>query len=182
MRSMTEVIAEIGWNHMGDMELAKKMIDAAHQGGASYAKFQTWSCSRLKNGPWDNDGRTEIYKKAELSSENHIELISYCEKVGISFLSSAFSVPDAKLLVRLGCEKVKIPSFEVANIELLDYCNANFKETIVSTGTATIEEIKLATSRFNKSDLVLMHCVSSYPCNYEIANLPRITDIKPFTR
>jgi len=60
------VIAEIGWNHMGDMGLAKKMINAAHEAGASYAKFQTWSCSRLKRGPWDNDGRTEIYKKAEL--------------------------------------------------------------------------------------------------------------------
>ena len=175
---MTEVIAEIGWNHMGDMALAKKMIDAAHQAGASYAKFQTWSCSRLKRGPWDNDGRTEIYKKAELTAEKHNELIEHCKGTGINFMSSVFSIPDAELLQSLGCKKVKVPSFEVANIELLDYCNQNFEETIVSTGTATMEEIKKATSRFNKSDLILMHCVSSYPCNFEQANLPRINDIK----
>ena len=60
-----EVIAEIGWNHQGDMELAKQMIYQAAINGADYAKFQTWSVSKLKPGPWDNDGRRQIYEKAE---------------------------------------------------------------------------------------------------------------------
>ena len=60
---MTKIIAEIGWNHMGDLTLAKQMIQKAKDNGADYVKFQTWSVDRLKSGPWDNDGRTEIYKK-----------------------------------------------------------------------------------------------------------------------
>ena len=74
---MTELIAEIGWNHMGDMVLAKEMISAASETGADYAKFQTWSVSRLKPGPWDDDGRREIYIKAELKEDQHFELKEY---------------------------------------------------------------------------------------------------------
>ena len=56
------IIAEIGWNHMGNMDLADKMIEEAANSGADIAKFQTWKVDRLKNGDWDNDGRREIYK------------------------------------------------------------------------------------------------------------------------
>jgi len=66
-----KIIAEIGWNHMGDMVLAKEMISAASESGADYAKFQTWSVANLKDGPWNEDGRLDIYKKAELSKEQH---------------------------------------------------------------------------------------------------------------
>ena len=77
---MVEIIAEIGWNHMGDISLAKEFIDAAKESGADYAKFQTWSVKNLKNGPWDSDGRKEIYQKAELTKEMHEELFEYCIK------------------------------------------------------------------------------------------------------
>ena len=80
---MTEIIAEIGWNHMGDMELAKQMIKEASLNGATHAKFQTWSVKRLKNGSWDSDGRRQIYEKAELTESKHIELINHCKKAGI---------------------------------------------------------------------------------------------------
>ena len=118
---MTKLIAEIGWNHMGDMQLAKEMISAAKESGADCAKFQTWSVSRLKSGSWDNDGRTEIYKKSELSLEDHLELQSYCSEVDIEFLSSVFSVEDAKLLRQVISNCVKIPSAESRNDKLLDY-------------------------------------------------------------
>ena len=113
---MTKIIAEIGWNHMGDMNLAKEMIKAAKESGADFAKFQTWSVDRLKPGPWNEDGRIEIYKKAELTRENHEELISYCKEVEIEFMSSVFSIADAQLLVDLGIKTVKIPSMECRNI------------------------------------------------------------------
>ena len=77
---MTELIAEIGWNHMGDMKLAEEMINKASSSGANYAKFQTWSVDRLKSGEWDHDGRRQIYEKAELSYENHELLIKLCKK------------------------------------------------------------------------------------------------------
>ena len=59
---MIDIIGEIGWNHMGDMDLAEKMIVSAKDAGATYAKFQTWSVDRLKPGVWDTDGRREIYE------------------------------------------------------------------------------------------------------------------------
>ena len=73
---MINIIAEIGWNHMGDMDLAKKMIINASDNGADICKFQTWSEKKLNEGVWDNDGRREIYKKAQLSKDNHIILKS----------------------------------------------------------------------------------------------------------
>ena len=61
-----KIIAEIGWNHLGDMDLAEKMIISAANNGAQICKFQSWSVKNLKKGPWDSDGRFEIYNKAEL--------------------------------------------------------------------------------------------------------------------
>ena len=72
----TIIIAEIGVNHNGKLETAKKLIKVAKNIGADYAKFQTWSVDRLKKGPWDKDGRLEIYKKAELSLDQHFDLAS----------------------------------------------------------------------------------------------------------
>jgi len=175
---MVKIIAEIGWNHCGDMNLAKQMIKAASDNGATYAKFQTWSVSRLKPGEWDNDGRREIYEKAELTKERHIELINYCNENNIKFLSSVFSLNDAQLLVELGCDEVKIPSFESRNHDLIKYCNDNFKVVFMSTGTSTIEEIKQSIKYFNKATLYLMHCVSVYPGSYNLANLPKMIELR----
>lgn len=176
---MIQIIAEIGWNHGGDMDLAKEMIFAAKQQGATYAKFQSWSVARLKPGEWDSDGRRQIYEKAELTEERHIELIEYCKQVGIEFLSSVFSVDDAKLLVKLKLNKVKIPSFESRNLELIQYCASNFDMVFMSTGTSTLEEIKkvLRLESINLTNLTLMHCVSSYPCSPNTANLPKMKSL-----
>ncbi len=171
---MIKVIAEIGWNHCGDIDLAKKFVESASKNGATYAKFQTWSTSRLKNGAWDHDGRKEIYEKAELSIEDHQTLIKCCEENNISFLSSVFSIPDAQLLIELGCEIVKIPSFESRNHELISFCDNNFKTIIMSTGTSTFDEISESINKIHNADLYLMHCVSVYPQDYSEANLPKM--------
>ena len=171
---MTKIIAEIVWNHCGDINLAKKFIKAAKDNGADYAKFQTWSTSRLKKGSWDDDGRREIYEKAELSIEDHIELIGYCKECNISFLSSVFSIQDAELLVELGCDIVKIPSFESRNKDLIKFCNEKFKTIIMSGGTSTFDEIKESVKLIDKADLYLMHCVSVYPGEYSEANIPKM--------
>ena len=138
---MTDVIAEIGWNHMGDMSIAEKMIFEASNAGAKYAKFQTWSVSRLKSGEWDNDGRREIYEKAELSIDDHKLLIKLCQKYNINFLSSCFSLEDALLLKNLNQKKIKIPSFEVRNSKLIDFCLNNFEHVFISTGTANLDDL-----------------------------------------
>ena len=176
---MIKIIAEIGWNHCGDLKLAKQMAKAACDSGATYAKYQTWSVTRLKPGSWDEDGRRQIYEKAELSKQDHIELIDYCREIGISFLSSVFSIPDAELLVELGLSEVKIPSFESRNHELINYCNDNFKTVFMSTGTSTFEEIKVRCKHIDYvTTLYLMHCVSTYPCDPKIANIGRMKLLK----
>jgi N,N'-diacetyllegionaminate synthase len=168
-----KIIAEIGWNHCGDMKLAKQMAKAAQENGATYAKYQTWSVDRLKPGSWDNDGRRQIYEKAEL--------INYCNKIGIKFLSSVFSIDDAMLLFQLGCKEVKIPSFESRNHELITYCSKNFDTVFMSTGTSTFEEIKDSIKYADLKTLYLLHCVSSYPCEPKIANIKRMNWLKTLT-
>lgn len=175
---MIKIIAEIGWNHGGDMELAKKMILAAKESGATYAKFQSWSVERLKPGVWDEDGRREIYEKAELTKERHIELIDYCNQVGIKFLSSVFSIKDAELLVELGVKEVKIPSFESRNHELIEYCDKNFDTIFMSTGTSLFKEIEESVKFVKNSKFYILHCVSTYPCTPSMANLQRMAEFK----
>ena len=87
-----DLIAEIGWNHMGDLDLLKRMVHAAKGAGATHAKFQTWHEDRLRPGPWDEDGRRDIYKKAELTNEQFAQVRSICDAEGIWFMTSVFDV------------------------------------------------------------------------------------------
>ena len=174
----TKLISEIGWNHMGDMVLAKEMILASKENGADMVKFQTWSVERLKDGPWDEDGRREIYEKAELTHDKHLELIEYSNQLDIPFFTSVFSIEDAILLSSFKIDKVKIASFDSTNIELLEVCDGLFKTIYISTGTKTVDEIEKSISHIKNSDVVLLHCVSSYPLEPHNANLPRINSLK----
>ena len=164
---------------MGDLSIAEKMIQEASKAGADFAKFQTWAVSRLKNGSWDSDGRREIYKSAELSIEKHKELIKICNENEITFFSSAFSIQDAKLLKDLNLQNIKIPSFEITNKPLLNFCDKNFNKVYVSTGASTWREVLELKNIFsNLNNVVIMHCVSAYPCKPNQINLPKIDDLK----
>jgi len=176
-----KIIAEIGWNHMGNMNLAKKMIYEAKKNGADICKFQTWSESNLKSGPWDSDGRRDIYKKAELSLNKHLFLKRYCKKIGINFLSSVFSLKDLELLKKTKAREIKIPSHEIYNIKLIKEASKAFNKVYVSTGASKWKEILKIKNNIKKKNLVLMHCVSAYPCNIDRINLPRLNKLKKFS-
>ena len=90
---------------MGDMELAEKMIIAAKSSGADMAKFQYWAPSKLKPGPWDNDGRLEIYNAAALNEDKILLLMELCSENSIEFLISAFNASDASFINNLGIKK-----------------------------------------------------------------------------
>ena len=179
---MTKLIAEIGWNHMGDMVLAKDMITAAKESGCDFAKFQTWSVDRLKPGVWDTDGRREIYEKAELDLDKHFDLKNYCDEIGIGFMSSVFSIQDAELLSKVTTDYVKIPSFESRNETLIYHCLKYFGHLLISTGTSTYNEVRVNTKFLDDDRFTLLHCVSSYPCDFDIVNLPRIDDLKTLSK
>ena len=170
------LIAEIGWNHLGDMGLACHMIDAAARSGADIVKFQTWSVSRLTSGSWDHDGRRKLYGDAELSDDDHVMLKAHCESAGVGFLTACFSAHDVSRIASL-CDSVKVPSPEIANIDLLEAVARTFSDTIyLSTGASTLDEVRRAVDILSTSraKLVLMHCVSAYPCPIADANIARM--------
>jgi len=176
-----KIIAEIGWNHMGDMSLAKKMIDSASKNGADICKFQTWSEKNLKSGAWDKDGRREIYKKAQLSENQQIELKKYCEYRGVRFLTTIFNKNDLNFLFKINPDMIKIGSPEVYNLELIQSCLLKFDKVIISTGAAKWSEIEQISKIKKNKNMVLLHCVSSYPCNAENVNFPRMGKLKKFS-
>ena len=166
----TKLIAEIGWNHMGEINLAKEMIDAAAENGADFAKFQTWSVKNLKPGPWDSDGRREIYEKAELTKEMHEILYDHCNKKGIKFLTSIFNIKDLEKINNLELDTIKIPSHEIYNLHLIEKLCEKYENVLVSTGAAKWDEIIKITNIKDFKKIFLLHCVSSYPCNFEDLN------------
>ena len=84
------IIAEIGWNFLGDLELAKKMIRSAKENGADAVKFQLWNPNNLAPGEWDNDGRKEIYLKAFVDEKKFRELYNYSKSISINCFASIF--------------------------------------------------------------------------------------------
>ena len=176
-----KLVAEIGWNHMGSLTLAEKMIKAASKSGANYAKFQTWQVKNLKPGPWDKDGRRQIYEKAELSKPDYKKLSQICKYYNIKFLTSLFNHEDFKLIKDLNLKEIKIPSPENRNKNLLKFCSKNFKNIYLSTGAASIAEIKKSFKLLKNNKVNLMHCVSAYPCDPNLVNLNRINLLKNIT-
>ncbi len=185
------VIAEIGANHNGDMDLAKQMIDSAVECGCDAVKFQSWDTKSLVSEPeytantvYDDSPKKhfgslkEMVAKYYLRKEQHYELRDYCIEKGIDFNSTPFSKQEVDLLNDLGVEFFKVASMDVNNLSLLKYM-AKFKKTIVlSTGMATLGEIETAVQTIEKEgnkNIVLLHCISIYPPEYEDIHLNNIT-------
>jgi len=173
-----KIIAEIGWNHLGDLDLAKKMIKAASENGADICKFQSWSEKNLKDGPWDQDGRREIYKKAQLTKEKHYELMDVCKLYGVEFLTSIFNLNDVEFLSKLNSKIIKIPSHEIYNLDLIKKCLEKFDTVLISGGAAQWKEILDIKSQCNLKNSVMMHCVSSYPLDAENVNFKKMNELK----
>ena len=176
---MTKIIAEIGWNHMGDLKLAKKMFLEAKKNGADLVKIQIFSVDRLKNGSWDKDGRRQIYEKAQINSIDKLKFLNnFCKKIKIPFFASVFSKQDADLLFKIQKKLVKIASSESRNYDLINYCAQKFKHLIISTGTSKFNEIKKISKILPRKKYTLLHCISSYPCEEKFTNLPKIDYLK----
>lgn len=163
------LIAEIGWNHMGDLSLCKKMIEDATRSGATDVKLQFWQEKNLKQGPWDNDGRREIYKKAQLSTQDLTELQKFSNQLGAKFFFSVFDVGDCEAVISCGeFKSIKIPSHEVYNLELISLCCDNFEDVVISVGACSEAEFNDVMRACDGNEgVTILHCVSAYPCNFE---------------
>lgn len=172
-------IAEIGWNFLGDIQLAGKMITAAKDAGADYAKFQVWDPAYLKPGPWDHDGRLEIYHKAWLDDDRLRDISDFCRQSEVLFFASVFEQKSLHRLAKISTDLVKIPSHECVNTELIDDALATFDTVILSIGALNEPQLMDLIERYGQlENLHVLHCVSSYPLEAHAVNLPKMMFLK----
>jgi N-acetylneuraminate synthase len=182
------VIAELSANHNGSLERALKTIGAAKNSGAAAIKLQTYSADTMtidndqpdfmiKGGLWDGYKLYDLYKWAQTPYEWHIEMFKYAKEIGITVFSTPFDETAVDLLEDLNTPAYKIASFEMIDLPLIKYVASTKKPMIISTGMANEQEIEeaVATARDNGcKELVLLHCISSYPAPIEQSNLKQI--------
>ena len=184
------IIAEIGVNHEGSMETAKKMIELAKEGGASCAKFQTYKAHKLasRNSPayWDTDkekikSQYELFSKLDaFGDQEYAELSEFCKDNQIDFVSTPFDLDAVKTLDPI-CSYFKIASADILNVPLLRQVGTTKKPVILSTGAANKSEIDFALSELyssGTSNVILLHCVLNYPTLDEDANLGMIKGLR----
>lgn len=182
------IIAEAGVNHNGDMALAYRLIDAAAEANVDYVKFQTFQTASLVvknarkaeyqqlNASSKEESQEEMLRKLELTPQNHIDLITYCNQKKVAFLSTAFDLQSIDLLVDLGVKLGKIPSGELTNFPFLRKMAQSFPQLILSTGMSDLGEIKETLHvlyRFGHSpeSVTVLHCNTEYPTPFEDVNL-----------
>lgn len=184
------VIAEIGVNHEGSLDLARQLIELAHAGGADAAKFQTYKAETLasRNSPayWDltkepTTSQFKLFQKYDsFGPDDYRELARHCERTGIDFVSTPFDSEAVELLDPL-MPFFKIASADLTNTPLLRQIARHEKPVVLSTGASTMPEIEHAVATLSESgcrELSLLHCVLNYPTADENANLGMITGLR----
>ena len=190
----TFIIAEAGVNHNGDINLAKRLINIASMARADAVKFQTFKSEYLvkrdaKRANYqienteNSETQFEMLKKLELDVDTHKELIKYCNKKQIIFLSTPFDLESIKLLNKLGLEIFKIPSGEITNFPLIREVAKLNKKIILSTGMSKLCEIEEALEiliNFGtaKKNITVLHCNTDYPTKFSDVNLKAMLTIK----
>lgn len=190
------VIAEAGVNHNGSIEIAKQLVDKAAEAGADFIKFQTFKSEKLVSkyarqadyqrrniGKKSDDSQLSMLKKLELSEEDHLELMDYCQKKGIKFFSTAFDLESIDYLHSLNLGLWKIPSGEITNYPYIKKIAGYGEPVILSTGMCELSDIKaaykvLANNGIRKEQITILHCNTEYPTPYEDVNLRAMTTLK----
>jgi len=188
----TFIIAEVGVNHNGDINTAKKLIDAAVYAGADAVKFQTFKSENLVTEYADmaeyqknNTGREytqfNMLKRLELSFPDFMELKEYCKINDIIFLSTPFDCESADFLNKIGIDAFKISSGDLTNIPFLEHIAKYNKPIILSCGMANLSDIEdavFAIKQHNNDKIILLHCTSNYPADTDDVNLLAIDTIR----
>lgn len=187
------IVAELSANHGGDIKIAIDSIKAAKKSGADAIKLQTYTPNTMTidskktdfivNGGtiWDGQTYFDLYQKAHTPWEWHLELFKVAREEGLVCFSTPFDKKAVDLLEDLNNPIYKIASFEINDIPLIKYVASKGKPIILSSGVATIEDIKLALETIRaegNNQIALLKCTSSYPAPVNEANLSMITDFK----
>jgi N,N'-diacetyllegionaminate synthase len=184
--SKTIIIAEAGVNHNGDINKALQLINKAAETGADYIKFQHTNPDLISkyakkakyqiNNTKNNESQKSMVDRFHLDwFKAYPILIAQCKKKKIRLITSAFSANDLSKIEKYNFDFIKIPSGEIINYPLLEVARNSNKKIILSSGLATIKEIKLALDyllkKKSKKEIFLLHCVTAYPVPYEYVNL-----------
>lgn len=168
----TEIVAECSCNHLGDMTIAKAMIDAAKWAGADTVKFQMYITNMI------NDPSLHGFlESARLTYDQHYELAEYCRKVEIKYLCSAFDKPSLKSVAKIS-DRIKIPSGQLHNKGYLEYARDLGLPLILSTGMSTVTDVAKALVILSVDDLIILHCNSAYPTPDKDTNLKVIEEMR----
>lgn len=184
--SPTFIIAEIGINHNGDIELAKKMIDIAVSAGCHAVKFQKRTVEKVYTKEELDMPRESVFgttngdlkRGLELSLEKYKIIDDYCAKRGILWFASCWDKESVDFIDSFNPPCYKIASASLTDDELLKYTRSKGKPIMLSTGMSTLEQIEHAVNILGKKDLLLFHCTSTYPTNNNEINLNAILELE----
>ena len=176
------VIAEIGINHNGDLDTAKRLIDAAVSAGANAVKFQKrdlksiYPSEILETPSLDSQGTEiliDVLQQVEFQEDDFKEIIDYCKKKQITFLCTPWDSPSVDFLEKLNVSGYKVASADMTNFPLIKYLSQTKKPLIVSTGMSTMDEIEKTVNFIKQQNVpfLLLHCNSTYPSAPEMLNL-----------
>jgi len=181
------IIAEVGINHNGDVEIAKKIIDAAVHAGADAVKFQKRTPeistppdqqAQMRETPWGYITYLHYRYKVEFNEEQYREIDRYCKEKKIDWLVSVWDEPSVDFMEKFETPAYKIPSASLTDHKLLKYVRKTGKALIISTGMSTMNQIHRAVDVVGTEDLIIMHCTSTYPCEPEELNLNMIGTLR----
>ena len=185
--SPTLVIAEIGINHNGDVELAKRMMKAAREAGCDAVKFQKRSPRHcvpqdqwevIRETPWGRMSYIDYKERIEFNEDQFQDLADLAAELGILWFASPWDEPSVTILNNLDVCCHKVASASVTDYHLLDAINKSGRPVIMSTGMSTIEQVRNAVERLKDVPLALLHSVSIYPTRSEDLNLRMINTLR----
>ena len=181
------VIAEIGINHNGDVEIAKQLIDVAARAGCDAVKFQKRTPAicvpvdqqqQRRQTPWGEMSYLEYKERTEFGEDEYSQIAEHCESLGLEWFASPWDVPSVEFLESMQVPAHKIASASLTDDELLKAVHETAKPLLLSTGMSTIEEIDHAVGILGTGRLMLFHTTSTYPCPAEEVNLRTIDTLR----
>ncbi len=179
MNRKIKIIADLSSNHMGDIDLAEKMITRAAEAGVDCVKLQSWQADHLsKNFKGDYEATYQRHKKTELSNDDHYRLMEFCRRAGVEFLTTCFDVDRVDFLASLGLKTIKVASPDCTSRRLLNRLMEKFEQIIISTGMTTDQEIIETVKFLGNYNYIMLHCVSIYPTPLGSCHLNRINWLK----
>jgi len=178
------IVAELNTSHMGEIDLAKKMISAAKEAGCACVKFQSWSAETLYSKSYyeQNPIAKRFFNKLSFSEEALMELANYCKSIEIGFASTPYSRREVDFLVNK-CEVpyIKIASMDLTNLPFLEYIAKSGTPMVLSTGMGEMDEIVKAVRTIHKAgnqNVCLLHCTSIYPPEISTIRLKNILGLR----